>query len=192
VVRFTPRLLYPRGKSPPYPLDRRLSGPRASLDDMEEKKFLILPGLELRLLARPARSPSLGHATTEDLLEAVFSVGSVPRLYHEYQRVMSIYPNECLRHLPRRPLIYLTHLFNHCLGLSHFPKPWKEAKIITLAVSTPNSLKIYVRLILCDCEAIAYLRFRHLGQFLMEPSDFYDAPIIKVLHFIRSVGLIKS
>jgi hypothetical protein len=43
--------------------------------------------------------------------------------------------------------------------------------------------------ILCDCEAIAYLRFRHLGQFFMELSDFYDAPIIKVLHFIRSVGL---
>jgi hypothetical protein len=31
--------------------------------------------------------------------------------------------------------------------------------------------------ILCDCEAIAYLRFRHLGQFFMEPSDYYDAPI---------------
>jgi hypothetical protein len=42
------------------------------------------------------------------------------------------------------------------------------------------------------CEAIAYLRFRHLGQFFMEPSDFYHAPIIKVLHFIRSVGLIKG
>jgi hypothetical protein len=26
----------------------------------------------------------------------------------------------------------LTHLFNHCLQLSHFPKPWKEAKVITL------------------------------------------------------------
>jgi hypothetical protein len=46
--------------------------------------------------------------------------------------------------------------------------------------------------ILLDCEAIAYLRFRHLGQFFMEPSDFDDAPIIKVLHFIRSVGLIKG
>jgi hypothetical protein len=31
---------------------------------------------------------------------------------------------------------------------------------------------------LCDCEAMAYLRFRHLGQFFMESSDFYDAPII--------------
>jgi hypothetical protein len=41
-------------------------------------------------------------------------------------------PNECLRQLPRRPLVHLTHLFNHWLRLSHFPKYWKEAKIITL------------------------------------------------------------
>jgi hypothetical protein len=46
--------------------------------------------------------------------------------------------------------------------------------------------------ILCDCEAVAHLRFRHLGQFFMEPSDYYDAPIDKVLHFIRGVGLIKG
>jgi hypothetical protein len=42
-------------------------------------------------------------------------------------------PNECLRHLPRRPLVHLTHLFNHCLRLSYFPNAWKEAKIITLS-----------------------------------------------------------
>jgi hypothetical protein len=46
--------------------------------------------------------------------------------------------------------------------------------------------------ILCDFEAMAYLRFRHLSQFFMEPSDYYDAPINKVLHFIRNVGLIKG
>jgi hypothetical protein len=46
--------------------------------------------------------------------------------------------------------------------------------------------------ILRDCEAVAYLRFRHLGQFFMEPSDYYDAPIYKVLHFNRGVGLIKG
>jgi hypothetical protein len=41
-------------------------------------------------------------------------------------------PNECLRHLPRIPLVHLTHLFNHCIRLLHFPKSWKEAKVITL------------------------------------------------------------
>jgi hypothetical protein len=48
--------------------------------------------------------------------------------------------------------------------------------------------------ILCDCEAIAYLRFHHLGQFFMEPSDYYDPPPpqINKVCFIRSVGLIKS
>jgi hypothetical protein len=46
--------------------------------------------------------------------------------------------------------------------------------------------------ILRNCEAIAYLRFRHLGQLIMEPSDHYDVPTKEVLHFIRSVGLIKG
>jgi hypothetical protein len=46
--------------------------------------------------------------------------------------------------------------------------------------------------ILCDCEAIAYLRFRQMGQFFMEPSDYYDTPINEVVHFIRSVGLMKG
>jgi hypothetical protein len=46
--------------------------------------------------------------------------------------------------------------------------------------------------ILCDCEAVVYLRYRHLGQFVIEPSDFYDAPVNEVLHFIRSVGLVQK
>jgi hypothetical protein len=41
-------------------------------------------------------------------------------------------PNECLRHLPKRPLVHLIHLFNHCLRRCHFPGPRKEAKIIPL------------------------------------------------------------
>jgi hypothetical protein len=46
--------------------------------------------------------------------------------------------------------------------------------------------------VLCDYETLAYLRFRHLGQFFMEPSDFNNVPIGKVLHFIQSVGLTKG
>jgi hypothetical protein len=47
------------GKVLRYPLDRRLVGPRVSLDDVEKRKFLNLPGLELRPLGRSARSQSL-------------------------------------------------------------------------------------------------------------------------------------
>jgi hypothetical protein len=56
-------------------------------------------------------------------------------------------PNEHLTHIPRRPLVYLTHLFDHWLRLFHFPKPWKEAKVITLpkpskewSIPTPKTL----------------------------------------------------
>jgi hypothetical protein len=34
-------------------------GPRAGLDNVEKRKFLTLPGLELLPLSRPARSQSL-------------------------------------------------------------------------------------------------------------------------------------
>jgi hypothetical protein len=34
-------------------------GPRAGPDDVEKRKFLTMPGLELRPLGRPARSQSL-------------------------------------------------------------------------------------------------------------------------------------
>jgi hypothetical protein len=29
-------------------------------------------------------------------------------------------------------MVHLTHLINHCILLSHFPTPWKEAKVIAL------------------------------------------------------------
>jgi hypothetical protein len=52
VISFTAWPLYPQGKIPQYPLDKRLGGPRASLD-MEKRKFLTLPGLKLQPLGLP-------------------------------------------------------------------------------------------------------------------------------------------
>jgi hypothetical protein len=46
--RFTPRTHWIGG----------WVGPRAGLDDVKKRKFLTLPGLELRTLGRPARSQS--------------------------------------------------------------------------------------------------------------------------------------
>jgi hypothetical protein len=53
-------------------------------------------------------------------------------------------PNECLRHIPRRPLVYLRHIFNHCLLLSHFPSSYKRQKRWTYQsrVRTQNSLNL--------------------------------------------------
>jgi hypothetical protein len=46
--------------------------------------------------------------------------------------------------------------------------------------------------VLCDCDAMARLRFCHLSQFLMLTDDYYDTPTSKVLQFIWSVGLTKG
>jgi hypothetical protein len=46
--------------------------------------------------------------------------------------------------------------------------------------------------ILCECEALAYLRYRQLGQHLMEPSDYFDVPTYKILRYIQSAGLLKG
>jgi hypothetical protein len=54
VVSFTPRPLYPRGKSPGTHWMGCWVDPRAGLDDLEKRKFLTLPWLELRPLRCPA------------------------------------------------------------------------------------------------------------------------------------------
>jgi hypothetical protein len=39
-----------------------------------------------------------------------------------------------------------------------------------------NELATHIR---CECEALAYLRFRHLGQYFVEASDYFDVPTYK-------------
>jgi hypothetical protein len=60
VVSFTPRPLYPQGKSPWYPLDRRLGGPQSrSGCGGGEKNSQLPPGIEPQNHDRPARGPVL-------------------------------------------------------------------------------------------------------------------------------------
>jgi hypothetical protein len=50
VVSFTPRLLFPSGKSPLYPLTKRLGGLQSRSERCGiEKNLLLLSGIELRL-----------------------------------------------------------------------------------------------------------------------------------------------
>jgi hypothetical protein len=48
-------------------------GPRAGLDKVEKLKFLILPGVELRLLGCPARSQSLYRLRYPGSCETVYT-----------------------------------------------------------------------------------------------------------------------
>jgi hypothetical protein len=66
VVRFTPRPLYPQGKSPWYPLDRRLSELESrSGRGGEEKNSQPPPGIEPQNPNHPVRSPTLFHWAIE-------------------------------------------------------------------------------------------------------------------------------
>ena len=45
--------------------------------------------------------------------------------------------------------------------------------------------------VLCDCEALIVLRFRHLGRHFLQPSDFDDISVGKILQFVQSVWLLN-
>jgi hypothetical protein len=59
MVSYTPLPLYPRERASGTYWIGGWVDPRAGLDDVEKRKFLNLPGLELRPLGRPALSQSL-------------------------------------------------------------------------------------------------------------------------------------
>jgi hypothetical protein len=45
--------------------------------------------------------------------------------------------------------------------------------------------------VLCDCEALATLRFRHLGHFI-KPGDFEDISVSTILQFVQGAGLLNE
>jgi hypothetical protein len=56
-------------------------------------------------------------------------------------------PNECLRHLPTKPLVHLTHLINHCLRLSHLPKSLFRNDVKTTLVVSLKGLGAKTKLL---------------------------------------------
>jgi hypothetical protein len=73
-------------------------------------------------------------------------------------------PNECLRHLPRRPLVHLIHLIDHCIRLSHFPTSWKEAKVVALPdPKFPQNLRL-ISLLSLTGKAFLEIVKRHIGE----------------------------
>ena len=46
--------------------------------------------------------------------------------------------------------------------------------------------------ILCDCEALATLRYKCLGHHFVKPGDFEDISVCKILHFAQDAGLLNE
>jgi hypothetical protein len=46
--------------------------------------------------------------------------------------------------------------------------------------------------VVCAREALATLRFRHLGCYFMKPGDFEDISVSKILHFVQGAGLLNE
>ena len=46
--------------------------------------------------------------------------------------------------------------------------------------------------VLCFCEGLATLRFRHLVRHCVKPGDFEDIPISSILHFVQGVGVLDD
>jgi len=53
------------------------------------------------------------------------------------------------------------------------------------AIETPSN-------VLCNCEAIATLRFRHLGQHFIKPGDFEDISVSRIWHSVQSASLLNA
>jgi hypothetical protein len=46
--------------------------------------------------------------------------------------------------------------------------------------------------VLCDCEALAILRFRHLGHYFLQPADFANISVSKILHCVQNAELLNA
>jgi hypothetical protein len=71
VVNFTTQPLFPLGNTPGTPWIGGRVDPTTGLDDVENRKFSTLSGLELRPLGRPSRSQSLYRLRYPGSLNAV-------------------------------------------------------------------------------------------------------------------------
>jgi hypothetical protein len=100
VVRITPRPLYPRGKSPWYPLGRRLSGPRACLYAVGRRKISFPPAGNqtpaVQLVA--LRYKGFIDKFLEFIYESRWERTSLGLLYVKYVCIMDFYiwSSECV------------------------------------------------------------------------------------------------
>jgi hypothetical protein len=100
VVSFKPRPLYSQGKSPWYPLDRRLSGSQSrSGRGGEEKNSQLPPGIEPYNTDRPVRSPALYRLSYHGSPVEVIPQGITVTIIHDH--FLAITQKIVLKHMDR-------------------------------------------------------------------------------------------
>jgi hypothetical protein len=167
MVSFTPWPLYPGKRVPGTHWIGCWMGPRTGLDDMEKRKFLTLPGLDLQPLGRAAHSLSLYRLSCLLMINIMFfwdvTPCSMTQRYKSYggtrytlwllyvrvrisflhfqtvQFTTSKFPGHCLKPL----LTILTSSLSHCPSqMDGRAKPGNLlAKLYTVSSLSPPQIK---------------------------------------------------
>jgi hypothetical protein len=110
-------------------------GPRAGLDDVENRKFLTVPGLEFRPLGRRARSQSLYRLhypgvfpVTTVVIENPFKLRSVLLSWAERQRCMMRSPLSYCENSVFHAMSHVRSILSYIgiLGLIRNSKAWSS------------------------------------------------------------------
>jgi hypothetical protein len=68
----------------------------------------------------------------------------------------------------------------------------KEIQAPTHYIWKNYAVMLCLPTVLCDCEALATLRFRHLCHHFMKPGDYEDISVSKILQFVQGAGLLND
>jgi hypothetical protein len=129
VVSFTPRPIYLRGKSPRYPLDRRLSGPQNRSGERGEEKILDTTGTRTptTLSSSPVPSRYTDYATPVPVvdkyeLNLYYIIFFLIFKYNYYAWVLVLTERGKGGHSVRK-------VVNHCVNIKwwHTDRMWRAA-----------------------------------------------------------------
>jgi hypothetical protein len=156
-------------------------GLRAGLDDVEKRKFLTLPGLELRPLGRPARSQSLSR------LLLYYSKWINNEIGNRRERGKPLDP--CHSHIVTSavlPNISSVSPNRYTALLLPVPRD-SEARITVLARTSNNFLNGQVNAAGCS-NITLIVGFEFLTTVVMKSSVFWDITPCSPLQVNRSFG----
>jgi hypothetical protein len=95
-----------------------------------------------------------------------------------------------LLYLSRNQLRIMTGLLTvHCHWKGHL---FKQGLVNSPKCDRCKQASETASHVLCDCETLATLRFRHLGRHFMKRDDIEDISVSKILHFVQGVGLLNE